>query len=194
MSNPFKTKQFKEEQQKWYHKLKDTGFSDIETFTNKQGYICTNPFVNSDIKNLYQIRQNCSEDYFEEYCATTYLYYAACRAFLAHNPSFTQFSAEKKAKSLPNPQNHVPSSEKSHYLDYKILQLHTEGMSLRRISSYLASFICRFPPGKGRFGSYYKYSHNFVRNRLKYIKEQVRLWNLTHEEGIRYEDYYDREN
>lgn len=169
MENPFETKKFLEEKQKWYQKLKSEGFKDIETFTNKQGEIRTTPFVNSDVKNLYQIRRNCGNEYFEEYCASTYLYYSACRAFISC-----------AGIRLP-------------FLDGIILEKHAEGYSLRRISKYLETFICRYPQGNGKFGPYHNFSHNYVNKRLSSIKEQVRLWNLTHDEGVRYQDYYDRE-
>jgi hypothetical protein len=167
MSKFYRTEEFFKVSQEWQKKLKESGFEDIETYTNKLGQIRSTPYVNSDVKNLYKYSYDMSDEFFREYCQLTYLYFAACRAFLAYNGC-----------ALP-------------FLDAKILELHAEGYSLRRIARELRPFISRYPIIKRKdkiidfFGMFY------VRSRLLKLKEDVTVWNLTNENGVRLNDYED---
>ena len=161
----YKTPEFYDQLQEWYSKLEAEGFEDIETFKNKNGQFRETPYVNSDIKNLYKSRQEMSDVQFRENSNLTYLYYAACRAFLAY-----------QGAALP-------------FLDHKILYLHSEGYSLRRISKYLRGFVCRYPKIDRRVKDISFFGMFYVRTRLIELKEKVNLWNLTNENGVRHEDY-----
>lgn len=170
MSKYYETEEFKDLKQKWYKKLREDNFKDIESFVNKQGEIFSTPYINSDIKNLYKMRYEMNDDTFQEYYHLTYLYYSACRAFLAYNSTSTPILS---------------------VLDTKILEFHSNGLSLRKICRELRKILCRYPPYKRNGTLRYFYSYQYINTRLKHIKEQVRLWNLTHPDGIRYEDYND---
>lgn len=168
MSKLFNSKEFKELQQKWYQKLESEGFSDIEVYKNKAGTYYPNPYPNQDVKNLYTIRKNLdTSENFELYREQTFLYYSGCRAFLAHYSS-----------PLP-------------FLDHKILKLHAEGLSIRKIQKALESFVCKYPPIRRSSGLRKYYSKCFVHLRLKEIKKLVDTWNATSPHGVRYSDYGD---
>jgi hypothetical protein len=167
MEKFYKTPEFYDQMQEWYKKLEDEGFEDIEVFKNNKGQFRSTPYINGDIKNLYKSRQEMSDEFFREHCNLTYLYYAACRAFLAYNRT-----------ALP-------------FLDAKILELHSEGYSLRRIVKHLRGFVCRYPKINRRIKDISFFGMFYVRERVNKLKHDVTLWNLTNENGVRLEDYED---
>ena len=165
MSKYYETREFKNLKQEWYEKLDQEGFYDIETFKSRSGEFRENPYPNQDVKNLYMVRKNLvNQDNFEQYRHQTFLYYSGCRNFLAHS------------RPLP-------------FLDDKILKLHAEGLSIRKIRAVLDDYICRYP--RYKFKGKYKtnFSKSFVHQRIQHIKELVTTWNATSEHGIRFEDY-----
>lgn len=161
----YETKEARQLIQKWYNKLEDEGFQDIEIFTNKLGVKCQNPFVNSDVKNLYKFRNDMGDDYFSDYAELTYLYFSSVRNFLT-------FAAKDLLDGI----------------DLKILELHAEGKSIRKIEAELRNFVCRYPK-YNRNGGVVFFGLNIINRTVNRLKEQVRLWNLTNENGIRVQDY-----
>lgn len=165
MSKYYESRDFRDLKQKWYKKLEESGFEDLETFKSKSGEFRENPYTNQDVKNLYAIRKHLStQDNFEIYHRQTFLYYSGCRNFLAHS------------RPLP-------------FLDDKILKLHAEGYSIRRIREELATFICKYP--RTRWKGKYKtmFTKDYVHSRIREIKKLVATWNATSPHGIRYQDY-----
>lgn len=163
----FKSEEFKKLQQEWYQKLLDSGYEDLELFTNQMGVICHHSYTNSDVKNLYGVRKRMDDAQWADHISTSYLTHLAFRAYLAFC-----------TQNLP-------------FLDRKLLELRSEGHTENRIVTYLEKFICRYPRIKSaRTGKLVStFGRTWVKRRLKDLHTDVNVWNHTHPEGIRFEDY-----
>jgi len=159
MSKFYRTEKFKQLQRDWYKKLYDEGFDDLEYFSfehsaGQDGII----YDKVNFRIINKLRHMKLKDY-HNHTTATYQHYTALRNFLTH------------ADLRPS-------------LDRKLLELYTDGLTYRKITEYLRTFICRYPPYNKNNRKVAHYSIFWVHRRLQELKKKAFIWNATHSEGI----------
>ena len=192
MSNKFyKTKKFIDQQNKWYKKLKDEGFEDIEWYNPATGIGHGSSFLRS--KNIPD-----SGELRSRYCPQLQQHYRLCRNFLCHG-DFYPILAEKYSNSeelqrifgaLQDFLEYYGDSREIYSpAEYEVWKLYTNGSSIRAISSHL-----RHLHKTKKLPKYYReskihkrclpYSIFWVKTKLDKLKIAMLKFNMLDSEGI----------
>lgn len=150
MTKYYHTKQFIKLQNKWYDKLRKSGYDDIEFLNKQTGRGQDSPYLSSTKnRSTYKIRK--------KYSSASSAYYRLSSIFLAHGEFCRQKPRKNAAKALKTSlsylkfnnldqsleilrDTHYPKAPKNHlytYAEYLIWQMICEAKSYRYISGKL---------------------------------------------------------
>lgn len=206
-----KTKEFIALQNKWYKKLKQDGFEDIEFYNPKTGSGQSSPFMKTDrIPDTGQLRA--------AYSIELENHYRLSRNFLAHGPfypnlkrKYLKFRKNGALYSFTNSKNDLdlqsftPEQFRKAFRTFKAFhkahdpyitraqskawQLYCDGLTIREISDELRRLHSYKKLGKPpkRWGKATKgkpYSTFWVKTAIDRLKVDSIRFNATHSEGI----------
>lgn len=173
---------FKKLQNKWYKKLKEEGFEDVEWYNEKTGYGQNSAFLKRSTGYLRHV-----------FDPQTVQLYSLIRNFLVHTgspaplKSAKKFFKPKKIKHLhvfpasksKKCHKDLPSSysptDNLHHLDTALLEYYLEGLTYRHLSKAMQA---RYP-----FVSL-KFSIFWISKRINMLKQTAFTWNKINPEGL----------